>query len=170
MRLKHKCFEIRLATPDDSEYLLKYWNLNGMNTTLEEVAETLEENFTQHMIEIDGRIIGDIHYGDCGDVENTIAEIGIFIRDENERGKGYGTTLASIYIDALFNLLGFQKIRIATGVDNKAMRHISESKFGLTPTIHNDVHQELSDTNESYAEYFLDKEGWQCKIDYEVLS
>jgi len=167
MRLKHKNLEIRLAVPNDAEYLLKYWNESGWDITFEEACERLRKNQEQHIIEIDGRIIGDIHYGDI--IENEVAELGIYIREESERGKGYGEMAASIYIDALINIIGYNKIRISTSVDNKAMRHISENKFGLTPTIHEDVYQEQSGTNESYAEYYLKKENWQNKIEYEVL-
>ena len=167
MELKYKNLLIRLANRDDAEYLLKYWNESGWSIGLEEACERLEENHSQHMIEIDGLVIGDIHYG-C--VENNGAEIGIFIRDENEREKGYGILVTSIYIDALINVLGYDRIRIATSVDNKAMRHISENKFGLTPTIHKDVYQEQSGTSESYAEYILEKESWHNKIHYEVIG
>lgn len=151
MILKHKNMQIVLAAPHNAEYLHRHRAASGENITFEEVYESLKENESQHMIEIDGRIIGDIHYGDFG-TENRIAEIGVYIRDENEKGKGYGILAMSIYIDALFNILNYEKIRIATSIDNKAMRHISENKFGLMPIIHKD---------ESYAEYFLAKENWQ---------
>jgi RimJ/RimL family protein N-acetyltransferase len=166
MKLKHKNLEIRLAVTDDAGYFLKHWNESGWHITLDEVHERLEENRAQHIIEINGRIIGDIHYGD---LENTTAEIGIYIREENEKGKGYGLLALNMYIDALFTILGYNKIRIATGLDNKAMRHISENKYHLTPTIHEDAYQENSATNESYAEYILEKENWGCDIEYEIM-
>jgi len=166
MKLKCGNLEIRLATKNDAEYLCKYWHESGWNISLEDARERLDNGKEQHMIEADGRIIGDIHYGD---IDNNTAEIGIFIRDENEKGKGYGILATTMYIDALINVLGYDKIRIATSVDNKAMRHISENKFGLTPVIHEDAHQLDSDTYESYAEYILEKENWQNKIDYEVF-
>jgi len=167
MRLKHKNLEIRLAVPSDAEYLVKYWNEGGWDITLEEVHKSLEKNREQHIIEVDERVIGDIHYGN---IENKTAEIGIYIRNEEEKGKGYGILVMNIYIDALINVLGYDKIRIATHIDNKAMRHISENKFGLIPTIHEDAYQKQSGTNESYAEYILEKENWLNKIDYEVLN
>lgn len=167
MKLKYKNLEIRLATRNDAEYLCRYWHESGWNISLEDARERLDNGKEQHMIVVDGRIIGDIHHGD---IENRTAEIGIYIRDENEKGKGYGIIVSSIYIDALFNVLGYDKIRIATSVNNKAMRHISENKFGLTPIIHEDAYQKLSGTNESFAEYILKKENWQNKFDYNVLS
>ena len=169
MRLKHKNIEIRLATENDAEYLIKYWHESGWNISLEEARERLagDKNKEQHIIEADGRIIGDIHYGE---VENNGAEIGIYIRDENQKGKGYGTLTASIYIDALINILGYDRILINTGVDNKSMRYIAENKFGLTPIVHDNVYQEQSSTYESYVEYVLTKENWRNKIDYEVLK
>ena len=167
MKLKHKNLEIRLAVPNDAEYLLKYWNESGWDITLEETRERLGKNREQHMIEVDSRIIGDIHYGDIG---NSTAEIGIYIRDDNEKGKGYGILAMSIYIDALINILGYKKIRIATSADNKAMRHISENKFRLTPIIHEDAYQEQSGTYESYAEYILQKENWHNNIDYDIIN
>ena len=165
MRLKHKNLDIRLANRNDAEYLCKYWHESGWNISLEEAREQLDKGKGQYIIEIDGRIIGDIHYGD---IENKTAEIGIYIRDENEKGKGYGLLSMSIYIDALINILGYDKIRIATSIDNNAMRHISENKFGLTPIIHENAYQVQSDTNESYAEYILEKENWSNEIAYTV--
>ena len=166
MKLKYKNLEIRLATKYDAEYLCKYWHESGWHIKLEDARERLDKGKEQHMIEIEGRIIGDIHYGE---IENNGAEIGIYIRDESQQGKGYGTLITSIYIDALINILGYDKIRIATSVDNKAMRHISENKFKLTPIVHEGAYQEQSGTYESYAEYILKKENWKSKIDYEVL-
>ena len=165
MELRHKNLRIRLATLDDAECLLKYWNESGWDINLEEVRERLRNNKEQHMIEIDGRVIGDIHYGDIG---NNTAEVGIYIREEGERGKGYGIRAVSIYIDMLINSLGYDKIRFATEINNKSMRHIAEDKFGLTPVIHEDVLQLDSGTYESYAEYILEKESWKIAIDYEL--
>ena len=167
MNLKYKNMEIRLATKNDAEYLCKYWNESGWNISLEEAREMLSKGKEQYMIEIDERVIGDIHYGE---LENNVAEIGIYIRDEHEKGRGYGTLTMFIFIDALINILGYDKIRIATSVDNKSMRHISENKFGLTPIIHERAYQEQSGTYESYAEYILKKENWQKKFDYEVFN
>jgi RimJ/RimL family protein N-acetyltransferase len=167
MRLSYKNLEIRLAARNDAEYLCGYWHESGWHISLEEARERLDNGEEQHMIEADGKVIGDIHHGDIGD--NT-AEIGVFIRDENARGKGYGISVISIYIDALFNIMGYDKIRIATAVNNSAMRHISENKFGLAPIIHTDAYQELSGTVESYAEYIVTKENWHNRLDYTVSS
>jgi len=166
MNLRYNNLVIRLATKDDAEYLCKYWHESGWNISIEEAGEMLDKGRGQHMIEIDGRIIGDIHYG--GNIENGQAEIGIYIRDGNERCKGYATLAMSIYIDALINILGYNKIRIATGTENKAMRHISEDKFGLKPIMHENVYQIQSRTYESYVEYILLKENWRNKFDYKV--
>jgi RimJ/RimL family protein N-acetyltransferase len=169
MRLRYKNIELRLATPDDAEYLVKYWNESGWGITLDEARERLDiaKNKEQHMIELDGRIIGDIHYGEA---ENNSAEIGVYIREETAKGKGYGKIIMAIYIDALINHLGYENILINTSVDNKAMRRISENTFGLTPTIHENVYQEQSGTYESYVAYVLKKENWQNEINYETLN
>jgi len=167
MRLKHKNLEIRLANINDADYLLKYWTESGWDITLKEAQERLTKNREQHMIEVDGRIIGDIHYGE---LENNTAEIGIYIRDEREKGKGYGLSTTCIYIDALIKFMGYDKIRIATSVDNDAMRHISETKLNLSPTIHTDAYQEQLGTHEPYVEYILEKENWQNNICYEFLD
>ena len=167
MKLKHKNLEIRLATRNDAEYLCKYWHESGWNISLEDARERLGKGKEQHMIEIDGQIIGDIHYGE---VENNGAEIGIYIRDENQRGKGYGTITMYIFTDALIHILGYEEILINTGVDNKSMRYISENKFGLIPIVHENVYQQLSGTYESYVAYILKKENWRNKIDYEILD
>ena len=167
MKLKYNTLTIRLAIRNDAEYLCKYWHESAWNISIEDARESLDSGKEQHMIEVDGKIIGDIHYGE---IDNKTAEIGIYIRDEAQKGKGYGIIASSIFIDALFNFLGYDKIRIATSVSNKAMRYISENKFGLTPFIHEDAYQELTGTSESYAEYILKKDNWRNEFSYVVLN
>jgi len=153
MHLKHKNLEIRLATVNDAEYLHKYWSEDSWNTTtLEELQTMLSNGNTQYMIEVHGQLIGDIHYGE---VEDNGAEIGIYIRNKEERGKGYGLLALRLFIDALFNL-GYSKIVLNTGGDNKSMRHIAEKKLGLKPIVHEDVYQEQTGTYETCVEYVLE--------------
>jgi len=164
MRLRYKNLLIRLATEHDAEYLCKYWHASGWDISLEEAREMLATGKEQHMIELDGRIIGDIHYGE---IDEKTVEIGIFIRDENERGKGYGTTVFTIYADTLFSMR-YERIRLATSVDDKRMRSIAENKFNLVPIIHENAYQKQSGTYESYAEYFLKKDNWPDEL--KILS
>ena len=56
----------------------------------------------------------------------------------------------------LFSGPGYKRIRFATSLDNKAMRHIVENKYGLKPTIHEDEDEEYS-----FAEYYLEESKWQ---------
>jgi len=166
MRLTCENFVIRLATAHDAPYLCKYWHESGWDISLEDARAMLANGKEQHMIELDGRIIGDIHYGE---VDEKTVEIGIFIRDENEQGKGYGTTVFTIFADTLFSMK-YERIRLATSVDDKRMRSIAENKFNLVPIIHENAYQKQSGTYESYAEYFLKKDNWENTIKYEVLE
>lgn len=157
MKLRHKNLLIRLATVEDAPYLCKYWHESGWDISLEKACEMLATGTKQHIIEFDDRIIGDIHYGDLG--EKT-AEVGIFIRDENERGKGNGKRALAMYMYTLLHDLDYERIRLSTSVDNKGMRYIAENKFKLIGTVHENIYQEQTGTYESYIEYFLNKEDW----------
>ena len=170
MKLKYNNITVRESSVNDAVYLHKYWNESGWTISLDEVkASIIKESNSivyQYMIDAGEKTVGDIHYGN---VDNKGAEIGVYIRDDNEKSKGYGTTAMIMLIDVLLNRLGYDRIVFNTNVDNKCMRHIAENKFGLTPVIHENILQEQSGTYESYAEYELKKEMWQNKIDYEIL-
>ena len=166
MRLKHKNLEIRPATIKDAEYLYSYWSQDSWNTTtLEELRAMLAGGKTQYMVELNGQLIGDVHYGE---VENNGAEVGLYIRDENQMGKGYGTLILYIFIDILFKNFGYDNVVFMTGENNKPMRYISESKFNLTPIIHKDLEQP-DGTLETCIEYVLNKQDWQNKVEYEFI-
>lgn len=176
MNIRHNNLTIReaTATKDDAEYIFKYRSQDEKNLTLSDVLESLEYSKKhgtpepQHMIEVDGKIIGDIHYGNLD--ENKTAEIGIFLRDEDAKGKGYGTISLTMMIDRLLNYYGYEKILLNTGVDNASMRYIAENKFGLTPIIHEDIYQESLGIYSDYVEYELKKENWKNSLEYVTIT
>ncbi|MCL2772568.1 MAG: GNAT family N-acetyltransferase [Oscillospiraceae bacterium] len=165
MNIKYKNLTVRQANENDAVYIHKYRSESGENISLDKVKSQLGPNTSQYMIELDGQIIGDIHYGD---VENKGAEIGVYIRDENEKDKGYGTLAITMFSDYLLNRLGYDKIVFNTAFNNGSMRHIAESKFSLKPNVY-DAYQEISGTDETCVEYELKKENWKNEINYEVL-
>jgi len=64
-------------------------------------------------------------------LEDKVAEIGIKICDFTVQEKGLGTILLTIFIDALFNHYGYEKILIDTNVKNERAQHIYEKKLGF---------------------------------------
>ncbi|MCL2557847.1 MAG: GNAT family N-acetyltransferase [Treponema sp.] len=143
------------ATSSDAPYFYRHWNESGWAIDMEKVREELdpkgEDAVFQYLIKIGEKVVGDVHHGR---VDEGRAEIGVFIRDESQRRKGYGFLAIAIMIDHLFER-GYERIIFNTAVDNAPMRHIAEKKLGLKPVIHEDVLQELSGRRESYAEYEL---------------
>jgi len=155
MTLTKNNLTIRPATKADAEYLCKYWNADGWDISLGKVQEMLDGSTAQHMIELDGQVIGDIHYGD---VEEKIAEIGVYIRNQAYRGKGYGFLSLQMYADALLYTMGYDKIILNTNAGNKNMRYICENKLNLQPTIHENIEQP-DGSLETVVEYVLKKEN-----------
>ena len=144
---------IRLATQADIPYLHHHWNESGWVISLSDAAKQLERtDFFQYMIELDSKVIGDIHYGN---LENNGAEIGVYIRNTIERGKGYGTQAIMLMIDLLFAHCGYNEIVLNTSTDNYRMRYIAEEKLKLTPILHENILQEQGGTYEDYIEYRL---------------
>jgi len=155
MTLTQNNLTIRPATQDDAKYLCKHWNAGGWDIGIDDVEEMLDGSTAQHIIEVDGQVLGDIHYGD---VEEKVAEIGVYIRNETYRGKGYGLVSLRIYASALFNTLGYEKIILNTSASNKSVRYICENKFNLQPIIHENIEQP-DGSLETVVEYVLKKEN-----------
>ena len=90
---------IRDATLADAEQLCKWWNdgavmahagfPNGLGTTVGEIRASLatdtDDTHRRHIIELDGRPIGEMNYRNKG---GGVAEIGIKICDFTEQEKG----------------------------------------------------------------------------------
>ena len=166
MTLKFENILIRLATSADADYLYPFWNASGWDITLSDAQKMLADGNSQHMIELDGKVIGDIHFGE---IDKQTAEVGIFIRDESAKGHGYGKIVTKIYIDALVKKYDYEIIMLNTGVNNQAMRAIAENTFGITPVLHENVYQADTKTYDSYIEYRFEVKNWQNDIEYDLF-
>jgi RimJ/RimL family protein N-acetyltransferase len=112
MLIKYKNLTIRNAVAADAEQLCAWWNdgkimahaglPNGSGETTEEIRDRLigntDDTHGRHIIELDGKPIGEMMYRNKGGA----AELGIKICDFSKQEKGYGTELLTIFIDALF--------------------------------------------------------------------
>lgn len=135
---------------------------NGLNTTVEEIQKSLaaDDDVThrRHIIELYGRPIGEMNYRNKG---GSTAEIGIKICDFTEQEKGYGTTLLSMFIDALFTRYGYDKIILDTNTKNERTQHIYEKKLGFKIVrVRNNSWRDQLGELQSAIDYELTKEEW----------
>jgi len=182
MNLVKNNLTIRNAMPSDAEQLCTWWNdgkimahagfPNGLNEqpdeTREDLATDTDEIFRNHIIEFDGKPIGEMSYRNIG---NGAAEIGIKICDTSCQEKGLGTTLLSMFIDALFTYYGYEKIVLDTNVKNKRAQHVYENKLGfkMVQVRENAWTDQLGEL-QSAIDYALTKADWlahmQAPLEY----
>ena len=141
MELRQNDILIRYATIEDAEILCNWWNdgkimahagfPNGLNTNVEEIKEQISEDSDETMrlfiIEINEKLVGEMHYRNKG---NNIADIGIKICDFTKQEKGYGTKILKMFIEYLFNDLGYIKIILDTNLKNTRAQYVYE-KIGF---------------------------------------
>jgi Acetyltransferases, including N-acetylases of ribosomal proteins len=172
MNLTYKNLTIRNAEASDAVQLCKWWNdgevmahagfPNGLGTTPEEIRESLakdtDETHRRHIIELDGVSIGEMNYRNMG---GGIAEIGIKIAVAAEQEKGYGTTLLTIFIGALFTYYGYDKIILDTNVTNKRAQHVYENKLRFRKIgIRENSWTDQLGVPQSAVDYELTKADW----------
>jgi len=164
MNLMKNNLTIRNAAPADAEQLCLWWNdgkimahagyPNGLNEQPENIRKSLatdtDATHRRHVIEHNGTPIGEMNYRNKG---NGVAEIGIKICDFTQQEKGLGTTLLSMFIDALFVYYGYDKIILDTNVNNTRAQHVYKHKLGFRQV-------KVGDT---YIDYDLTKECWQAR-------
>ncbi len=129
MLIKYENLTIRNAETFDAEQLCAWWNdgkvmghaglPNGVGCTPDEIRESLagdtDETHRRHVIELEGKPIGEMNYRNKGGA----AELGIKICDFTEQEKGYGTKLLKVFIDALFRYYGYDEMILDTNLKNK---------------------------------------------------
>ena len=162
---------IRNAEPSDAEQLCEWWNdgnvmahagfPNGLNTTAEAIRNSLatdtDETRRRHIIEYDGRPIGEMDYRNTG---GNTAEIGIKICDFTMQEKGLGTMLLSLFIDALFHR-GYDKIIVDTNTKNKRAQHVYENKLGFKRVqVRENAWRDQLGELQSAIDYELTKDDW----------
>ncbi len=98
----------------------------GLGTTPDEIVKKIasdsDEKGRRLIIEFRGRPIGEMSYFNIG---NNTAEIGIKICEADYQDKGLGRIILSIFIKELFSI-GFTKIVLDTNLKNLRAQHIYE--------------------------------------------
>jgi len=136
MHLTYQNLTVRNAAAADAAQLAKWWNdgrvmahagfPNGLGCTAESIAESLandsDETHRRHIIEADGRPIGETNYRNIG---NHTAEIGIKICEETYQNGGLGKKILTMLIAALFQA-GYKKIVLDTNLKNTRAQHVYE--------------------------------------------
>lgn len=138
MLLKNDTLVIRNATAGDAETLADWWNdgsvmahagfPNGLGISADEIVQNLatdvEGQRRRHIIEENGTPIGEMSYRSKGD---GVVEIGIKICIPACQNRGLGKRLLRMFIDGLFNDLGFDEIVLDTNLKNLRAQHVYES-------------------------------------------
>lgn len=162
---------IRDAAAGDAEQLCRWWNdgnvmahagfPNGLGTTAGAVRKQLEENKTghaannrRHIILWQNRPIGEMNYHET---EPGTCEIGIKICDASMQNKGLGKKILSLFIRALFEEYGYQKIILDTNAKNLRAQHVYE-QLGF---------RKLRINENSWQDQLGD---WQSSVDYELTK
>ena len=168
---------IRNAFLSDAEQLCVWWNdgkvmahagfPNGLSENPDSIRKSLaadtDETHRRHIIELDGKPIGEMNYRNKG---NGVAEIGIKICDFSVQEQGLGTTLLVMFIDALFTHYGYEKIILDTNVKNERAQHVYENKLGFVKLRVNENSwcNQLGELQSS-IDYELLKDGWRTYAD-----
>lgn len=137
MLLAQDNLTIRNATESDAQQLAAWWNdgsvmahagfPNGLGTTVEKVIAGIEKNTEKHrlhIIEENGVPIGEMNYRTT---DSGAAEIGIKICIPSCQNRGLGKKLLRMFIDGLFNDLGYTEIILDTNLNNLRAQHVYES-------------------------------------------
>lgn len=99
---------------------------NGIGTTPDEVSRQIahecDEKGRTLIIEYRERSIGEMNYRNIGDLT---AEIGIKICESDYQGRGLGRIVLSLFIKELFSM-GFMRIVLDTNLKNLRAQHIYE--------------------------------------------
>ncbi|MCL2187285.1 MAG: GNAT family N-acetyltransferase [Defluviitaleaceae bacterium] len=171
MNISKKNLTIRNATPADAEQLCIWWNdgkimahagfPKGLGETPENIRNSLakdtDETHRRLMIELNKTPIGEMNYRNLG---NATAEIGIKICDFTQQGKGMGTTLLEMFMEALFTQLGYEKIVLDTNLKNTRAQHVYE-KIGFTRLrLNENSWADQLGVSQSSIDYEMHKKNW----------
>lgn len=170
MYIKKGDFGIREANVEDAKMLARWWNdgkvmahagfPNGLGITIEKVVENITDKSRKsylHIIEIDNMPIGEMNYRDLGE---NVASIGIKICDFSMHNKGYGKILLSMFIQGLFNDLGYEKIVVDTNENNGRARHVYEKLGFKLVRLNKDAWKDQNGVLQSSVEYELLKSNF----------
>ena len=157
--------------PDDTEIYTKWMNdrkvTDNLGLTSSMCPIEVERNYIQgkksnnfdfSIVLNDDTLIGNISLMDVDNVSGT-ATLGIFIGEEENRGKGYGTEAIKLLVDYGFNILRLHNINLHVFDFNKpAIRSYEKVGFKesgrrhecyfLDGKYHDQIHMEIIDTND----------------------
>ena len=168
---------IRNAVSSDAEQLCIWWNdgkvmahagfPNGLGTTPDDVRRDLaadcDETHRRHIIELDSVPVGEMNYRNKG---GGVAEIGLKICDFSKHEQGLGTTLLTMFIDALFTYYGYESVILDTNTKNTRAQRVYE-KLGFTNLgVRQNSWKDQVGEWQSSIDYRLEKKDWRFKFDY----
>jgi RimJ/RimL family protein N-acetyltransferase len=174
MHLRFDNLTIRTATNEDAKILLIWWNdgdvmahagfPKGLRVSLDKIQNDLSSHWDDgkrgrlHIIEIDGKPIGEIHYRNEGE---ECASIGIKICDSSYHEKGLGTKILFVFVDALFKQMGYKKITVDANATNDRVQHVYENKLGFKKLRFNkDSWRNQAGELQSHIDYELMNHEW----------
>ncbi|MBO4873254.1 MAG: GNAT family N-acetyltransferase [Lachnospiraceae bacterium] len=137
MILENGKIRIRNAAAGDAKILAAWWNdgsvmahagfPNGLGITEEEIrvkiGQESDETVRRHIIEYEGRPIGEMNYRNLGERQY---EIGIKICDAGMQNRGLGKVILTMFIRGLFEKFGCERIRLDTNLKNTRAQHVYE--------------------------------------------
>jgi RimJ/RimL family protein N-acetyltransferase len=174
MFIQYENLTIRNAETADAEQLCAWWNdgkvmahaefPNGLgcipDTIRKDIATDDDKKQRRHIIELDGKPIGEMSYRNMKGAEGT-AEPGIKICDFSEQDKGLGTKLLIVFIDALFRYYSYERIVLSTNLENERAQHIYEKKLGFRRTrIDKDCWRNQLGELQSFVYFEIGKDDW----------
>lgn len=159
---------IREACTDDAQQLCSWWNDGkvmaharfpyGLGTTVETVRQQLEDknnNSNRHIIIYKNIPIGEMNYCEAGEKN---CEIGIKICDFSMQNKGLGKIILSLFIDAMFNEYGYEKILLDTNLNNKRAQHVYEQLGFKKVRTKENVWTDQAGVLQSFVDYELTRD------------
>ena len=175
MNLKYNKITIREAVPADAELLCAWWNdgsvmahagfPNGLGTTKEAIIEKLEaqeiQNTCRHIIEYDGRSIGEMNYIRMNE---SACEMGIKICEADMQNKGIGKVVLSLFINGLFEQLGYDTICLDTNLNNKRAQHVYEQLGFQKVRVNVDSWRNQLGELQSSVDYALTRESFKSYL------
>ena len=133
--------KLELITQEDTPFIVKWRNNEKVRKNFifqEKFTEKMHLNWlntkvaskevVQFIIKIkeNNKPIGSVYFRDI-DYSKKQAEYGIFIGEDNARGKGYGTEAVKLALDYAFNTLNLETIILRVFADNKSAINSYES-------------------------------------------
>jgi RimJ/RimL family protein N-acetyltransferase len=118
-------------------------SLAQVEARIERLAKEQGEEFMTFLICLldDGRPIGEVLFGHI-DRRNGSAELGIFIGEPDEWGKGYGTDAVNALVDFGFGELRLERIWLEVWTENaRARRAYEKAGFVYEATLRNDRYE-----------------------------